>query len=914
MIDKGKNRLFGIDDRGTKLFSAISLFLVISWLLSLLRYQSNKPGILAGYTASWLALLGVAFVVLGAVSYFNYLIWVRFGRKVDGKKSELTGLWCSWLFIVLLVGLVWVFVGGLVWFHGNLGERGVVNFSEQVVVLGLACSLALINFMKFSDSPRSKFFLALEILVTKKWFHNTMLFALLAFFVFQGVYNGIFWQGMIGDETLDVYAARTIVDGSGPFTNYIILHPPMAYLPTALFIFIGRLFSLDTLIAARVGKLVLFLLSTVLAYISANKLTNNRTLALLGAALIGWTSVFTLISYSSPTKLYVMFFSLVLILFIQYEKWFWVGIVTLLLVLSWGGGFLFLPLPFIILLFGEQKGALKRWGLVIGGFAVVVFLMLFYLQLTNTLDLFYKQYIMGSYELFLSKLGASEYIYSTTDVGLMVRLSRMAGVDRFILFMSVGAVLCYLHRQFEGFITVKKLRWLVSNTTEAPLLLSFVFVLTLSLVDFQSFLDAIPVVVPASLLILVVAKPHINSFSGSTSYRNADLYMKVILIILVLGLARTIQPVKIATVRLDGQIAIAKMIDDFAPDAEFQYLGHLGQLILRDEKNPSRIIHLGPKTMMALEAEGLTLTDYLNEISENDPEFIIVDTRNHELDYLQPVFAELNSTYAFVENPYATIEYRKIYYHPDNTVGQALAYSMILSGQNSALVEANLAAYNGNIQTAIAAYREAIRANWRIVNYSQLEMGKLQYQQGNSEAARENFKFITTIGPFRDLGNLAIGSFFQSIGKNEEAQIYYSGVFSEDIPESFDYQGPDIFGPLELLTVENSINCGVSPTHFLTGYALTDADPDHSLLTLWWYLPDRRGVRDALVAIRWVDEAGDPIKETGVYRTLFYPELGVRWSYLIEKDVVDHAAGFQISLLQDDAESVFGETIFIRKP
>jgi len=83
---------------------------------------------------------------------------------------------------------------------------------------------------------------------------------------------------------------------------------------------------------------------------------------------------------------------------------------------------------------------------------------------------------------------------------------------------------------------------------------------------------------------------------------------------------------------------------------------------------------------------------------------------------------------------------------------------------------------------------------------------------------------------------------------------------------------------------------------------------------VWWFLPDRRGTQDAMVAIRWVDEAGDPIGEAGVYRTLFYPELGVRWSYLIEKNVVENAAGFQISLLEDDADPVFGEMIAIHKP
>ncbi len=913
MIHTGSKQVDNIDGRGAKLFSAISFYLAVSWVLSLLVYKSNKPGILAGYTVSWLVLLGVAIGMLGAISYFNYLVWIRFGRKVGGKREEPAGVWGSWLFIFLLTGLIWLAIGGLIWFHANINEQGVVNFNAQVVVLGLACSLSLATFMNISVQPQSKFLAKWKILFTRKWFHEALLLALLVLFALMSIYNGIFWQGMVGDETLDVYAARTIADGNGPFAEYIILHPPMAYLPTTLFILIGRLFSLETLIAARVGKLVVFLISTVLAYLSAQKVTGNRMLALLGAALIGWNSVFTLIAYNSPTKLYVVLFSLTLILLIQHEKWFWVGFTTLALVLSWGGGFLFLPIPFLILLFGEREGARKRWGLMMGGFFISAFILALYLYATSTLNLFYSQYILGTYQLLVSKLTPSVYTYAT-DMGLFERLRFMSGVDRFMLYLSIASVGYYLHSRFTGHITIRKIRWLLSNTKEAPLFLTFGFVLVLSLVDFQSFLDAIPVVAPASLLLLTAAKPYLEASLDDSVDPEVAVSVRVILIILVLGIARAIYPVKTSLISLDAQKTASRLIDEYAPDARFQYLGHLGPMILREEDNPSRVIHLGPKTMLAMEAEELTLTDYLVEISGNDPDYIIVDPRNQGLNYLQPVFEELDNTYTFVENPYAILENRNIYYHSDNPNGQALAYSLILSGQNPDLVKADLAARDGNIPTALAAYRESILANWRVVNFSQLEMGKLRYSQGKIEDAESNFNFVTTIGPFRDLGSLATGSFFHSVGENDRSQRYYSGVFGEDIPESFEYLGPEIFSPRELLDVENSENHRVSETHFVAGYTFTEADPDHVLLTLWWYMPDRRGTQDSMVAIRWVDENGTPIREADVYRTLFYPELGVRWSYWVDKDMLENAKGFQISMPQDGADPVFGETIVIQKP
>jgi hypothetical protein len=42
--------------------------------------------------------------------------------------------------------------------------------------------------------------------------------------------------------------------------------------------------------------------------------------------------------------------------------------------------------------------------------------------------------------------------------------------------------------------------------------------------------------------------------------------------------------------------------------------------------------------------------------------------------------------------------------------------------------------------------------------------------------------------------------------------------------------------------------------------------------------------------------------------------LGVRWSYLIEKEVIEKAAGFQVALMQEDAAPVFGKMISIQNP
>ena len=899
---------------GAKLFSVISSYLALSWFISLINYEINQVGVLVGFTVSWLLLLALAFAVLGAVVYFNYLTWFRYGLRIIKEEEENTDLWGSWLSMSLLIGMVWLVVWGLIFFHASLKERGLVNFDEQVVVLGLAFSLALLCFIKTPLSSQSRFLAKLEELLKKELFHHTLLCMLLVFFTFLGMHAGIFWQGMAGDETLDLYAARTIADGNGPFAEYILLHPPMAYLPTAIFIEIGHFFSLDTLTSARLGKLVLFLFSTLLVYISGFQLTKNRTLALLGAAVIGWSSIFTLISFNSPTKLYVLFFNLLLILCIQYNKWFWAGFMTLILVLSWGGGIMFLPLPFVILFMGEWEGKLKRWVLLFTGLLAAALLSFFDLKFTNSLDLFYMQYILATLELFLSKFGSSPYNYATSDIGLGVRLRFMPGVDRFVLWLSAGAVLLYLHRQFEGQITIKKIRSMVLNLNESPLFFSFAFVLAFSLVDFQSFLDAIPIIVPASLLVLVVASPHLESLSAYASYRNADLFLRVMAVILVLGVARTMQPVKTSGVSLDAQKMAASLIDHFAPDAKIQYLGHLGPLIIRDETNMSRVIHLGPKTMIAMEAEGLTLTDFLEEIAVQEPEFIFVDSRNEKLDYLQPLFTELDRTYECIENPYASLEYRKICYQPVNTNGQTLAYSLILSVQNLHLVEAELALQDGDLKTAIASYRDAIGDNWRVVNFSHLQLGKLRYNQGMLENAEKNFSFVTSIGPFQEIGNLALGSFFQSLGEDGRAETYFASVFGENMPASFEFQGPEIFSPMELLQVETPTNYRLSQTHFIRGYSLAEADAENSLLTLWWYLPDRRGVRDAMVAIRWVDEMGDPISEENVYRTLFYPELGVRWSYLIEKDVIAKAAGFQVALLQENAAPLFGKMIPLQNP
>lgn len=903
MLNKN-NKTENLISLPVKILSLFTMVLLFNWLHELISYRSNNDIVFYNYSKEWLILIILSLLILISFVIINYQFWIK------SIKSPNNLFLCTfakvrskiWLIIIFLIlNSLGTFLITL--FHDNLKEKGLLNFNNQVLLIGLFINIILI--LIYSNKYDKTFG---KNRLIKNIFCLIIFIIIIVISIIMAIHNGIFWQGMIADESLDVYSSYTIANGAPPYSEYIILHPPMAYVPTAVFIFLGNLLSIDTLISARIGKLIIFLIIILLTYFLTLKITKNKFLSLLGSVMIGWNAVFTLISYNSPTKLYVVLFNIIVIILIQNNKWFWVGVTTILLVLSWGGAILYFALPITVLILGKWKESKKKLENLFLGLIVALIFLLLYLVFTETLDLFISQYVISTFDLIKGIFVQSDYTYaSTQNVGLLVKLSTLSSIDKMALFLSILSFLIIINDEIRSFDDFKRVRFILSDQIKGPILINFLLIIVISILDFQSFLDLIPIVFPASMLIIIILDLHI--FNNDT---DIEIFVKSFLLLIVISFARFMHPIKSNLTLLEAQKVSAEWMNNFIADEEILYLGHLGQLILQDQMNSSRIIHLGPKTMTALESEGLKIEDYIEEIYNKDIDYIFVDNRNVALNYLDALFVELKQNYDFVSNTSSRGEFGGIYYKPENTIGQAFSYGLILSSQNPDLTKADLLLLNDQPNAAIAYYVDSVKSNWRTVNYCQLRIGEIRYLSGKQDIAYDNFKNVTNIGPYREIGSLALGTFYQSLGQIDKANDYYSKVFISELPDSFQFRGPKVFSPIELLDSGYEFNQVIDNGYNLTSYNFEIIDDQNSLLTLWWFVPDNRTPSEKMIIIQAIDKVGEPISDEIInFQTYFYPQLGVRWSYFLSNIDVNKIYGFKIGFYNKEGHIEFGDPISI---
>lgn len=889
----------------TKILAALSSVVIMPLPLKLLSFQS-----LRARSNQELLIVMILVVLWLATIVYNLAIWIVFGRQ-NGQprlvKSEKYGERFTPTF--LTIGLMICANMLLIIYIDHYKLPIVDDFPQKIVLFTTCISLSILGLkstcQNFQDNDPNTIVAVFAKFLSTKWATVFALFTLSLIIIFGAYDSGILWQGISGDLSISIYASQSLAAGNGPFQKYIIMHPPMAYIPGAIGIFLGRLAGIADVISVRLVALINIVLSTWLTYLIAYKFIRIRSAAFIAAGALGWQAVLLATTYISPTKTIVMLFSLIMILAIQSKKWVLAGFSAILLLLSWAGAFIYMPIPFLIIFFttdGHKVRNLLRLLLGIGGALLSIGV---YLSITGAVKLFLQQYILGVFQNIVSKVTPTTSAYmdvSAKQLSLFDRLGKLSNIDLICLIVGLIAIGAYL---WERFSTNKhwwqQTKRMLGNQTKGPVLLTALALITIILFDFQSFIDAIPLIPILSIFIgWLAAKVLLAQNEIQNTYAKVWQFAYVSLILLGMQTLRFIGPPKTYPVTLQSQtLASGWLATNLAEEETIQVLGNLSPLIFNQLENQTRVVHLGPKTMIAMEAEGSSLTAFTEEILSVLPNYILVDKRNSEQTYLKEFFQALEPSYLHIELPNSRGGHTKFFYRREDERPIIIAYGMknALNSPNLFLADRHLASKEYEI--ADTHYRLAPKENRRLLNYCLIRRANIYLLQGKEQRAMDIMKRAATRGKHSVWGNLNLGTYFLEQDETQLALNYFEAALGSQPREGIYLRAPTVFGLSELLAMENLENISLGDSYYILAHEIKPVGQDQALFSLWWWVPGKNVKADKVI-ISWLDEMDKHIGQDEMFTTIFYPQIGVQWSYLLSVPDVEAALKFQIGIQTED--------------
>lgn len=254
-------------------------------------------------------------------------------------------------------------------------------------------------------------------------------------------------QPLDSDRAYLLYMAQGIQRGEPIYQTTTFGYPPLGSMISAAAIEIGSWLHIETYLAPRILGVPLLALTGVLLYFITYRFTHNRWIAV-------WAGVF---NFSFPSmnmvngsnlepKLLVQIFLLLMILAIQRQKWFWVGLFLTSAILCWHASayIVLVPLAFC----RTDLNRLKKFilGSVIGGLPALA-----YLLATHQVDDFY-------YQGFYLKLLSSDEI-SNIGNGIWLHrviLTNLLGLQFFLAVLTLFSLIYYFdpfsrHAKQHGF-------------------------------------------------------------------------------------------------------------------------------------------------------------------------------------------------------------------------------------------------------------------------------------------------------------------------------------------------------------------------------------------------------------------------------------------------------------------------------
>jgi hypothetical protein len=721
-----------------------------------------------------------------------------------------------------------------------------------------------------ASSPRRNLFL-----------DSILILSLMAVFVFGTHLAGLTRAKISADPSLSTYASQTIVNGDGPYGGYVIMHPPLAYIPGALSLAVGRQLNITDEMAIRFAILLMALANFVLIYYIGRNLTGERLAGLLSSAAFGWNLVILFPAHKSPTKMIVVLMSLMMCLAVQKRHWTLSGAAAAGVFLSWAGAGVLIPVVLAAPLLQREE---PRWPALVrvtAGGGGVLAAMIIYLASQGTLLSMWRQYPVTVYRYITAKIfqqGAGVPVESMDRITLKVQ--ELSPPDQAMLLLGVLGLMIYLWGEWRR---ERSLSAAISPPRASVIIMSSFLLWAGILFDVQNITDLVPLVpflgIWAAWLIWRIVHRGVRSKGEPWSYRWATGI--IILIMALLSTARILSVDIVGRGKLGSQRLAARWMDmTLEKDKPVQGLGNLTPLVLTRRPNATRVIHLGPKSFMAMESEGWTLKKFIEGLEEIQPRLIIVDMRNWNKSTLRPLLEWLEAGHTRIRS--RILNLYAIRTSPDATLA---ALGMRYSSRWPWLMKADFLQREGDLQGAASSYRRSAAMNSQEAAPLIL-LGNLYREQGRTEESRRTLKKAAMRKNGRAWARIALGNSYTLQEEQKAAYREYRAAFrtAGGSPESLPFpmkSPPNLGEPGLFLNLSHPSILEFGRKLFMLGYEIEPAQAVPggvvSLTLYWWSLdgsPDK-----GYVQFNWVTDSGERSGQGKTALTLWYPGIPVLWSY-----------------------------------
>jgi hypothetical protein len=333
-------------------------------------------------------------------------------------------------------------------------------------------------------------------------------------------------------------------------------------------------------------------------------------------------------------KLVMVLFLYLAVYMLNKGRAFASGIFAGLVLMTWGGSILLVPVFLIVFIFRREISRQKfLLGLVLAlGFVFVA------LAILGSLVHFFQQYFITVLEYAINKVTFSGVRDAEVGVSNITSNTNLSQID--LLVLLGGGV------SFFVFLFSKKRPERLAKQSIAILAITFVSGISI-LLDYQSPFDLIILFPALSILFAWGAFRLIRYWVDSWNVAYDPVYLFVFL--LVFGLVRVFSFQRVPN-RLSAQKEAAAQLQALIDQEEVLFLGDLSALVLAEAKNPSPVIHMGPKSFLAMRNQGYTVYEYLEDLAVLSPAIILVDQRNLEYAYLTVFYWWLEDHYMYLGN------------------------------------------------------------------------------------------------------------------------------------------------------------------------------------------------------------------------------------------------------------------------
>ena len=527
------------------------------------------------------------------------------------------------------------------------------------------------------------------------------------------------------DATLNLYIAQQLAAGARPYTDYFIMHPPISHFFGALTVLLSESFSISAVLGTRFLALLLCLLIMGVTYLLARDLVEDGELLAVWA--VSGNVFMLMVIWGFYEKLVMVLFLYLAVYMLNKDRVFAGGIFAGLVLMTWGGSILIVPAFLIVFIVRREIS----WQKFLLGFFLTLGIVVVALAMLGSLVHFYQQYFLTVIEYGINKLTFSGVRDAEIGVSNIRSNTNLSKIDALLL---VGSGV-----SFFVFLFLKKRPERFAKKSIAILAITFVSGISI-LLDYQSPFDLIILFPALSILFAWSAFRLIHYWVDSWNVAFDPVYIFVFL--LVFGLVRVFSFQRVPN-RLFAQKEAAAHLQTLIDQEEVLFLGDLSTLVLAEGKNPSRVIHLGPKSFLAMRNEGYTVYEYLEDVSGQSPAIILVDQRNLEHDYLTVFYWWLEDHYVYLGNTNDPTMNVYINRESKDAMIPALAFMFNHNPGSSTLQEMDLIEKTGIVESFYAINDQVFLIGYRVSDDLQLYWWSSSPQNIYGEIV---YRFLTETG------------------------------------------------------------------------------------------------------------------------------------------------------------------------